>query len=165
MPRYVGPAEKPVLRRRTSMSPIVSTIDIARPPDAVYGYVTDPSRFPEWQPDVVSVRVDGPRFTTTRRIGGTERTMTQEITEDSPPRRWSARGVDGPIRPHATVAVEPTNSGASSRVTFTLDFYGHGIGKPLVPLVFRQARKGAEVSYRNLKERLEADVRRDPPAR
>ena len=75
------------------MAPIVSSIEIARPPEEVFSYVTDPSRFAEWQPDVVSVRIEGGRppsvgskFTTTRRIGGIERTMTQEITEINPPR-------------------------------------------------------------------------------
>jgi hypothetical protein len=37
------------------VSPIVSTIDIARPPEQVFRYVTDPSRFSEWQRDVVRV--------------------------------------------------------------------------------------------------------------
>ena len=40
-------------------------------------------------------------------------------------------------------------------MTIELDFEGHGIGKPLVPAVRRQARKAAPRSYRNLKERLE----------
>jgi uncharacterized protein YndB with AHSA1/START domain len=145
------------------MPPIVSNIEIARPPDEVFSYVTDPSRFAEWQDDVVSVRIAGggppsvgSRFTTTRRIGGAERTMTQEITEISPPRSWAAHGVDGPIRPTASLTVEPLDGGARSRVTFALDFEGHGIGVPLVPLVRRQAQKGAPASYRNLKERLES---------
>jgi uncharacterized protein YndB with AHSA1/START domain len=141
------------------MPPIVSHIEIARPPDEVFSYVTDPSRFTEWQADVVRVRVEGTgvgsRFTTTRRIGRSERTMTQEITESSPPRSWVVHGVDGPIRPDATVTVEPLDDGARSRVTFALDFQGHGIGRPLVPFVFRAARKGAPISYRQLKERLE----------
>jgi uncharacterized protein YndB with AHSA1/START domain len=144
------------------MPPIVSSVEIARPPDEVFTYVTDPSRFPEWQHDVVSVRIEGggrpgvgSRFTTTRRIGGVERTMTQEITEVSPPRSWVVHGVDGPIRPNANVTVEPLDGGARSRVTFALDFEGHGIGRPLLPAVRRQAQKGAPTSYRNLKERLE----------
>ena len=144
------------------MPPIVSSIEVARPPDEVYSYSTDPSRFAEWQRDVVGVPVDGDRpptvgsrFTTTRRIGGVERTMTQEVTEHSPPRRWAARGVDGPIRPSASITVEPLDGGARSRVTFTLDFEGHGIGRPLVPAVRRQAMKAAPASYRRLKERLE----------
>lgn len=149
------------------MAPLVSTIEIASPPSEVFAYATDPARFPEWQADVVDVRVDGPaspakgsRFTTTRRISGTERTMTQEITEDEAPRRWAARGVDGPVRPTATITVEPLDGGSRSRVTFTLDFAGHGIGVALLPLVRRQAAKGAPVSYRTLKERLEAGLTR-----
>jgi uncharacterized protein YndB with AHSA1/START domain len=144
------------------MPPIVSSIDIARPPDEVFAYATDPTRFAEWQRDVVRVRVDGDgpagvgtRFTTTRRVGGTERTMTQEVTERNAPRSWAARGVDGPIRPSATVTVEPLEGGTRSRVTFALDFEGHGIGRPLLPAVRRQTRRAAPVSYRNLKARLE----------
>ena len=140
-----------------------STIEIARPPGEVFAYVTDPSRFPEWQGDVVQVRVHedrpagvGARFTTTRRIGRSERSMIQEVTENSPPRRWAVRGIDGPVRPSARVTVEPLGDGTSSRVTLALDFEGRGIGRLLVPLVVRRmALRAAPVSYRNLKERLE----------
>jgi uncharacterized protein YndB with AHSA1/START domain len=151
------------------MPPIVSQIDIARPPEEVYAYVTDPSRFPQWQHDVLRVRIQGrhppsvgSRFTTTRRIGPAEQTMTQEITELSPPRRWAARGVDGPLRPSAEVTVEPLEGGTRSRVTIALDFEGQGIGK-LLPLevIRRMAAKGGPKSYRNLKERLEQE-RRSP---
>jgi uncharacterized protein YndB with AHSA1/START domain len=145
------------------MSPIVSTIEIARPPDEVFSYVTDPLRFAEWQDDVVSVRVEegrpldvGSRFVQTRRIGRADRTMTTEITANNPPRNWAAHGVDGPVRPLVAVTVEPLGGNTRSRVTFALDFDGPGIGKLLVPLVVRRiAAKGAPMSYRNLKERLE----------
>ncbi|SCG70533.1 SRPBCC family protein [Micromonospora inositola] len=138
------------------MAPLVSTIEIARPPEEVFAYATDPSRFAEWQHDVVRVHLlDGSRFTTTRRIRGAERTMSQQINRNDPPHSWAARGIDGPIRPHATVTVEPIEDGTRSRVTFTLDFEGHGIGVPLVPLVRRQARQEAPTSYQNLKRLLE----------
>jgi uncharacterized protein YndB with AHSA1/START domain len=145
------------------MPPIVSNIEIVRPPDEVFAYATDPSRFPEWQRDVLRVRIEGggpprvgTRFTTIRRIGRVEQTTTQEITELDPPRRWAARGVDGPFRPGAGITVEPLDGGRRSRVTFALEFEGHGIGK-LLPLdvIRRMAAKGAPKSYRNLKERLE----------
>ena len=41
------------------MSPIVLTIEIARPPNEVYSYVTDPSRFTEWQEDAVGGSIEG----------------------------------------------------------------------------------------------------------
>jgi uncharacterized protein YndB with AHSA1/START domain len=144
------------------MPPIVSSFEIDRPPQEVYAYVTDPSRFPEWQRDVVRVDAHGgraaavgSRFTTIRRFAGAERATVQEVTELAAPTSWAARGVDGPIRPAARVTVEPVDGGAGSRVTFSLDFEGHGVGRGLLPAVRRQAAKGAPVSYRNLKRRLE----------
>lgn len=140
------------------MAPLVSTIEIERPPDEVFAFVTDPLRFAQWQRDVVSVRMlDDARFATVRRIGGTERAMTQRITGNDPPRFWAATGVDGPIRPRATVTVEPIDGGTRSKVTFTLDFEGHGVGVPLVPMVRRIAQRGAPTSYRNLKRLLDGD--------
>lgn len=145
------------------MPPIVHSIEIDRPPDEVFSYVTDPLRFAEWQYDVVSVRIEGgpphgvgSKFTTTRRIGRAERTMIQEITEINPPTSWAAQGVAGPIRPNANIIVDPLDDGTRSRVTFALDFKGHGIGVPLVPAIRLMAAKGAPRSYRNLKERLES---------
>jgi uncharacterized protein YndB with AHSA1/START domain len=146
------------------VAPILSNIEIARPPDEVFSYVTDPSRFAEWQEDVVGGSLEGggppgvgSRFTTTRRIGRATRTTTSEITELNPPRRWAVRGVDGPVRAVVKVAVEPLDGSARSRVTIELDFEGHGIGNLLVPLVVRrQARKSAPTNRRNLKERLES---------
>ena len=144
------------------MAPIESSIEITRPPEEVFAYHADPSRFAQWQHDVVRVDLEGDRppslgtrFTTTRRIGGVERAMTQEVTELRPPRSWAVRGVDGPIRASANVTVEPLDGGTRSQVRIALDFEGHGIGRPLVPAVRRQAQRAAPVSYRNLKERLE----------
>jgi hypothetical protein len=145
------------------MPSMVSHVEIARPPDEVFAYATDPSRFAEWQQDVVRVRIQGggppsvgSRFTTTRRIGGVEYGYTQEITELNPSRSWAVRGVDGPFRPGADITVEPLDGGTRSRVTFALDFQGRGIGKLLsLDVIRRMALKQAPRSYRNLKERLE----------
>jgi uncharacterized membrane protein len=141
------------------MSAFVSSIEIDRPADEVFAYATDPARFPEWQKDVVKVSVQGndvgARFTTLRKVGGSERSMTQEITDNTPPRSWAARGVDGPIRPTATIKVEPLDE-TRCRATFSLDFDGRGVAAPLAPFVRRVAAKAAPASYQRLKENLEA---------
>ena len=145
------------------MDPIVTILDIARPPDEVFVVATDPTRFAQWQSDVIRVETDQPaplpvgaRFTTVRRIGGVERAIAQQVAEATRPYRWVARSETGPIQPSAIIAIEPIDNGASSRVTFTLDYVGHGIGVPLLPLVRRQTRRGAPVSYRRLKQLLES---------
>ncbi len=138
------------------MSKLESTIEIARPPAEVFAVAADPTRFPEWQRDVVSVRMlPDDVFETTRRFAGAQRTLLQRITRNEPPQHFAAAGIDGPIRPHATITVEPLDGGTRSRVTFTLDFEGHGVGVAILPLVRKQAERGAPTSYDNLKRLLE----------
>ena len=146
------------------MAPIVSSIEIARPPGEVFAYVADPSRLPEWQESVVSARVEGggppaegSKATTIRRIGPREQTMTMEMTSISPPTNWAIRGIDGPVRGIVNGTVESVDDGPRSRVTIELDFEGHGLGKLLVPLVVRrQAQKELPNNLQILKERLES---------
>jgi uncharacterized protein YndB with AHSA1/START domain len=143
------------------MASIVSSIDIGRSPDEVFSYATDPSRFGEWQKGVVRGSEEGhgvgARCIMTRKIGGTERTSTSEVSQYEPPHRWAIHGIDGPIRADVSVSVEPvaSDSGQQSRVTIALDFHGYGFGKLLAPLVTSQARKEVPVSCQNLKRRLE----------
>jgi uncharacterized protein YndB with AHSA1/START domain len=147
------------------MAPFISSTEVARPAERVFAYVTDPSRFTEWQQGVVSGRMDAPttrvgsRCTTVRTIGGREREVNTNITEYDPPRRWADRGIDGPIRAIIGVTVEPLAGGARSRVTIEVDFTGHGIGRLLVPLIVRrQAAREMPGNMRRLRERLEADA-------
>jgi uncharacterized protein YndB with AHSA1/START domain len=146
------------------VAPIVSTIEIARPPAEVFEYVTDPSRLAEWQESVVSSRTEGTgppgvgtQASVTRRVGPIERAMTAELAELTPPTSWAVRGVDGPVRGNVKGTIVPLDDGVRSRVTIELELVGYGIGKLLVPLVVRsQARKEMPANLRNLKERLES---------
>ena len=145
------------------MAPIVNTVEISRSPEDVFTYVTDLSRFGEWQEQVVSARPldDGPmrvgsKATMTRRMGKRERTFTTELTEWNPPRSYAFRGIDGPVRPIGKGKLEPLEDGRRTRFTFEIDFEGHGIGKLLVPLVVkRQAKTEVVKSHEALKQQLE----------
>jgi carbon monoxide dehydrogenase subunit G len=147
------------------MPPITATAEVGRPAAAAFAYVTDPSRFPEWQAGVVSGHMNGgpdggsgvgARCVTVRRIGGAERASTAELVRLDPPHAWAVRGLDGPIRATVDVTVQPLGADRS-RVAITVDFTGHGIGKLLVPLVVRrQARTEMPANLARLKERLAA---------
>lgn len=145
------------------MAPIVESIEISRRPEDVFSYATDFSHFPEWQGGVVSARQEGDatlavgsRAMVTRRVGPRKLPRTEEIIELNPPRTWAVRGVGGPIIAFAKGTIEPLDGGKRSRVTITLDFKGHGIGRLLVPLVVRrQARRELPKNEEKLKELLE----------
>ena len=145
------------------MAPIVNSIEISRPPEDVFAYLTNPSNLPDWQESAVSARGDsfplavGSRVVVTRRVGRMERAMTNEVTELNPPKSWSLRGTDGPVRGNVQGTVEPLSDGERSRVTLALDFEGHGVGKILVPLVVRrQVQAEMPRNLEKLKERLES---------
>jgi uncharacterized protein YndB with AHSA1/START domain len=144
------------------MAPIVVTVEVARPQEEVFSYVTDPSKFVQWQRGVVGGTMEagtvsvGSKCTTTRRIGGAEREVISEVTKLDPPTSWAVRGLDGPIRAIVDVTVQPLSGNARSRVTIKLDFEGYGIGKLLIPLIVRrQARKEMPANCQELKQRLE----------
>ena len=148
------------------MPPIVTTAEIDRPADRVFACATDPSLFSQWQKGVEDGHLEGPadgtrvpavgaKCVTTRRIGGASRPVTSEISHIDPPKAWGVRGTDGPIRANVDVLVEPV-TGSSSRLTISVDFTGHGIGKVLVPLmVRREARKEMPENIAALKQLIE----------
>ena len=147
------------------MAPIVHTIEIDRSPEDVFAYVTDPSKFTEWQAGVVSAHLESPdkpvgsgsRAVITRKIGGREQTMTGELWEFDPPGSYAFRVIDGPVRAHGRGTFEPLDGGARTRFTLELDFDGHGIGKLLIPLVVRRhTAKEVPQDHANLKKQLEA---------
>jgi uncharacterized protein YndB with AHSA1/START domain len=146
-----------------TMAPIVASVEIARRPDDVFSYATDPTHLSEWQESLVSARLDGDapvaagsRMVTVRHIGGRDRQMTMEMTEFSPSTSWTVRGIDGPVRGIVHGTVESLGDGASSRLTIELDFEGHGMGMLLVPLVARrQAAEELPRAMQALKELLE----------
>jgi hypothetical protein len=149
------------------MAPADVSIEIDRAADVVFAYVTDPSKFHEWQKGVIAAHMDDPdeqprvgsRCVTTRRIGFAKRPITSEIIGLDPPRTWSLKGVDGPIRARVDVMVEPLTA-SRSRLKITIDFEGHGIGRILVPLVVvPEARKEMPENLANLRRQLQGNAR------
>jgi uncharacterized protein YndB with AHSA1/START domain len=149
------------------MPAVVASTEVERPAAEVFAYATDPALFSEWQKGVVEGHMDGPadgtqapavgaKCVTTRRIGGANRPSTSELVQIDPPKTWSVRGIDGPIRAAVDVVVEPVTD-SLSRLTISVDFTGHGIGKILVPLMVRpEARKEMPDNMAALKRRMEA---------
>ena len=150
------------------MTAIITTVEVDRPAGEVFTYATDPTRFQEWQAGVVDGHLDsgqapavGDKCHMTRRIGGADRSSTSVLTHIDPPRTWGVRGIDGTIRATVDLTVEPIGD-THSRLTISVDFTGHGIGKLLGPLIVRgQARKEMPANLDRLKTRLETGAAAD----
>lgn len=144
------------------MAMVEGSIEIDRPPREVFSFVTDFSRYSEWQSAIVSVRKDhdGPlrlgsrarviRLVGPRKVGGID-----EITEFDPPSSWTVRAVGGPLLAIARGTIRPVSNGERSLLTTTLDFRGQGVGKLIAPLARRQARKQLPGNLRTLKHLIE----------
>src|SRR4051794_17631781 len=147
------------------MAAFTGSVEIERPVEEVFAYLDDLARHGEWQEQIVSVRVETPgptrvgtRAAEVRRVGGRQQRMIYEITEHSPPRVFAFRGLGGPLRPVGRGTVEAAGEG-SSVVTVDFDFEVRGlVGRLLLPLARRQARKQIRKDQLRLKARLETDV-------
>jgi uncharacterized protein YndB with AHSA1/START domain len=146
---------------------IEASTDIARTPQEVFDYVSDPARLPEWQPSVEAAAAEPPGVAAVglqghevRRVPGGRRTIRWEITDCEQGRRWGVRGIDGPVRAHVAVVFTPADRGTTTHLDYGIWFEGHGFGK-LVGILARQgARKDVAHSLALLKKRLEEPASR-----
>jgi uncharacterized protein YndB with AHSA1/START domain len=141
---------------------INGTVEIARSPHEVFGYIADPVRIPEWQPDVRTAAFDdqggvgvGTRGREVRHVMGTDRSFTWEVSEYSPDRRYGVRGLGGPVRAHVTMELSPSIHRAGTQLRYGIDFEGHGVGRLIAPLARMGARKDLSATLDRLKRRLE----------
>jgi uncharacterized protein YndB with AHSA1/START domain len=139
------------------------TIIIDRPPEVVFAYATDFAHFAEWQGGIAFASTHeagqpgrGAKAIVGRRVGPRTIKTTEEITAYQPPLNWTVRATGGPANAIAHGTIEPLDDARRSRVTISLEFEPHGIGRLLVPLAIqRQARKQLPKNLQHLKRQLE----------
>jgi uncharacterized protein YndB with AHSA1/START domain len=142
---------------------IRESIEIARPPQEVFAYATDPTRLTEWQENLVEAKVQtegptrvGSRMTQTRRVGRGTKKFTLEVIAHEPPSRIAFRGIDGPVRPRGTITFEPLDGGQRTRYSVEFDVEGHGLGVLLTPLARRTVGNELPGNLQHLKQKLES---------
>lgn len=103
------------------MIEVEHTLEIERPAEEVFDYLTDVARLPEWQESADRVEVDGElregaRFREVRSFMGRRATSTMEVTEHQRPARFSLHVVEGPVKYAVEHALEDV--GGRTRVSF-----------------------------------------------
>ena len=135
---------------------VEEAVDIRRPVDEVFGYVSDPSNHPQWSGTVVDVQTDaagaggvGSRFTAHQKFLGRKFEVPYEVTTAERGRRYAYRAVGGPIEPTLTFDVEGL-SPDSTRLTMRVEgdagtFFGL-VGPVLEKAIGRQVRNDLETA-------------------
>jgi uncharacterized protein YndB with AHSA1/START domain len=123
------------------------TFEIERPASEVFDYLTDVSRLPEWQSSAESAELEegelrvGARIREVRTFMGRRAASTLEVTEYEPPRQFSLRVVEGPIRYSIEHALEPLDG--RTRVTFV----GRGEARGVPRLMQGAVRRAVERQF------------------
>jgi carbon monoxide dehydrogenase subunit G len=129
-------------------------VDIDRPPEDVYAYLTDVTNLPKWQSGVHSARRDGSQIHESRHMLGRELSTTLEIEEEDAPRNVALRAVNSPVP--FTVRHELEPSGGGTRLTVT------GVGDAgMLPgfaagIMARRAERQFRKDFERLKKLLES---------
>ena len=102
------------------------TVEIARPPEDVFAYLTEVANLPSWQSGVRSATIEGggdaragARIRESRRLLGREVTTTLEVAEFEPPRIFALRALDSPVPFAVRHELEPSGGGTLLTVTGT----------------------------------------------
>ena len=142
---------------------VEQTFQVRRPPEAVFDYMTDPSKLAEWQTSKTSVQqiTDGPPGLGTRvrertkPPGGKEFEQIVEFAEFDRPRRFRAHIVEGPQPVDGTWTFEPDGDG--TRVRFVAEGELRGPARFLGPLMRFGLGRQFAAYHGNLRRNLEAD--------
>jgi carbon monoxide dehydrogenase subunit G len=128
------------------------TIEIERPPDEVFAFMTDVSHLPEWQAGVKSAERHDGRIEEARSIFGRELHTTLEIVEEEPPRVFTLRALDSPVPFTVRHELEPADGGGT-RLTVTADSDVPGFAAGLLA---RRAERQFRKDFERLKQILES---------
>jgi uncharacterized protein YndB with AHSA1/START domain len=142
---------------------VTNSIEVNRPAAAVFAYLEQFERHAEWQPSLISVHIETPgpvrlgtRVVERRRTPAGVRDITLEITEHDPPHLLSFRGTEGPVRPIGVARVEQV-TGTTSRIIFSIQLEGRGIGRLIAPFALRQTAKEIPRRLEGYKSVLESE--------
>jgi uncharacterized protein YndB with AHSA1/START domain len=142
---------------------IEQTFTVARPPEVVFDWVTDPANLSKWQTTKTEVEVlnGGPprrgmriRERTKPRVGKTF-DMVTEFAEFDRPRRLRVDVAEGPYPVDGTWTFEPDGEG--TRVHFAAEGEQKGMMKLLGPLMPRLLAREFRGYHEHLRRRLEGE--------
>ena len=140
------------------MTDFVTTVDVERPLETVWNYLTDLHRRKDWSTDVVDTVYLGPiRLGTTgvdfRRVGKNEITVNWEVIGCHPP-TLLVLTFGLPLNSIARFSFRPTPTGGT-RLTCRTTIKNNGWRRLISPLIVAKARRTDEAQLARAKVNLE----------
>jgi carbon monoxide dehydrogenase subunit G len=139
------------------------TAQINRPIEEVFEFLADGSNDPKFSPRVLEIakRTDGPPgvgtvYASTVKDAGMKTERVFELTQFDSPTKISWAETSKNLVTAPSGGYDLTRDGEGTRLTVHNELEGHGIGKLLLPLALRAARKDADAFARRTKEAVEA---------
>ncbi len=135
------------------------SVTVNRPIEAVFAFVADGEKCPQWRPGVLDIKhVSGAGVGSTYAQGvsgpmGRRVQADYEITVFDPSARLDFQTTSGPARPHGRYDLESVNGG--TRLTFSLDVELTGIRKLLMNSAVQKTMDSEVRTLDNLKRVLE----------
>lgn len=148
---------------------VEATTTIEAPPERVWAFVSDPSRYPEWS--VVTEEMteldrgavsEGFQYSEIGGLGPMTGESEWTVTEFDPPRRQVHEGDDGTVTTMLTIELEPIEDGGSTRLDQRIELgfpRGYRLLARLVGVLFlrRMATSALEGTVQNAKRIIETE--------
>jgi len=140
------------------MAKIETSVEINRPVEEVWQYITDLRNAKNWSTEVVDTVYSGPiqlgaYGVDTRRMGKREMKWNWEVTGYDPPRRLTLT-YGPPLNALANFIFEPTGDNGT-RVTCTTTLAPNGWMKLIAPIIAFEGRKVDQEQFSKVKTILE----------
>jgi carbon monoxide dehydrogenase subunit G len=140
---------------------VEQSFDVARAPEAVFDFITDPAKLASWQTAKTRVEqlTDGPPGLgtrvreTTKQPGGREFEQVVEFTAFDRPRRFHVHIVEGPYPVDGEWSFEPQGDG--TRVHFVAEGELSGASRLFQPLIKRMVARQFAGYHENLRRQVE----------
>ena len=139
---------------------IVSQVEVTRPSQEVFAYISNFENNPEWQSGQIEAKFTsepplqvGSTYDQVAKFLGRQIISQFEVIEFEADRKVKASSMAGSFPITFTRVVEPIDGG--TRVTAIVEGDGRGFFKLAEPLLAWMVRRSVDSDYRNLKQILE----------
>jgi uncharacterized protein YndB with AHSA1/START domain len=145
------------------MARIEESVDIKRPVDQVFAYVTDAKNWPRWESAMLEAEQTSPgqmgigtTFRGANRVMGRRMVWISKVTEYEPNKKWGETISSGSTLIEDHLIFDPVEGG--TKFTLVYDMQVGGLLKLFAPMVISTMRKQTKGNLSNLKSILEAQA-------